>query len=133
MWTCANCGNVKNADNEDSCSYCKTRRSNDEIGTALHVSYNTWRHSKSTPLPLSPGNQLIQKLALLGIDEEVCNSLQDLNFLDIDDLKNIINLEAEEIADILNVTVKKVIPAKFKDRVNLFLRRIEPVEGEFFS
>ena len=86
-------------------------------------------HSKSTPLPLSPGNQLIQELTSLG---EVCKALQDLNFLDIDDLKNIINLEAKEIADILNVSVKKVTPEKFKDRVNLTLRRIEPVEGEFF-
>ena len=84
------------------------------------------------PTQLSPENQLIEELTSLGIDEEVCKALLDMNLLDVDGLKYIIDLDAKLIADMLNVTVGKVIPAKFKDRVNPYLKSIKPVEGDFF-
>jgi hypothetical protein len=79
--------------------------------------------------PLSPQIQLVQDLTSLGIDEEVCKALQDLDLLNIDGLKYIIKRDVKEIAEDLNVVVGKVIPAKFKERVDLYLERFKPVEG----
>ena len=103
----------------------------DELSKSAEKAQAAIHDSKSIPFPLSPENHLIQELTSLGIDEEVCKALLDMNLLDIEGLKYIIDLEAKEIADMLNVSVGKVIPAKFKDRVDLFLKGIKSVEGDF--
>lgn len=91
---------------------------------------NSDENVMSTPEPLSAQIQLVKDLTSLGIDEDVCKALQDLDLLDIDGLKYIIKRDVKEIADELNVTVGKVIPAKFKQRVDLYLERFKSVEGD---
>ena len=92
---------------------------------------NRHADSQSTQQPLSAENQFIQQLKSFEIDEEVCNALQALDLLDPAGLDYITKHEAKEIAEMLNVKVGKVIPAKFKDRVKIFLKSIQSTEGNF--
>ena len=91
---------------------------------------NTRSNFQSTRLPLSAEKQLtIQQLKTFKIDEEVCKALQSSELLDAAGLEYITQYEAKEIAEILHVKIGKVIPAKFKDRVKLFLKSIQSTEG----
>ena len=90
---------------------------------------NTRSNFQSTRLPLSAEKQLtIQQLKTFKIDEEVCKALQSSELLDVAGLEYITQYEAKEIAEILDVKIGKVIPAKFKDRVKLFLKSLQSTE-----
>ena len=89
--------------------------------------------SSTTPLKSLLENKLTQDLTTsFAIDEEVCNALQALDLLDPAGLDYITQLEAKEIAEMLNVKIGKVIPAKFRDRVKIFIKSIQSTEGIFF-
>ena len=88
--------------------------------------------SQSPQQPLSAENQFIQQLKSFEVDEEVCNALHALDLLDFAGLDYITQLEAKEIAEMLNVKIGKVIPAKFRDRVKIFIKSIQSTEGIFF-
>ena len=88
--------------------------------------------SQSPQQPLSAENQFIQQLKSFEVDEEVCNALHALDLLDFAGLDYITQLEAKEIAEMLNVKIGKVIPAKFRDRVKIFIKSNQSTEGIFF-